>query len=645
MRTWSGEGLEWPGLPILEGPGPSPRVPAATSTNLPDTVRTDLRASRRSVRPTQDADQLTFGEAFDFLEADTGDRDQRLELALRVASGTRGFTVTADNRFGAWAQITKLVDSGSAFAVEPQSSLLVLDYDLAGCSASEKTRRRRGLDRVRSALTAAGIPLIEVSSGRAGHKHVFARIGSADRTARTALEDFCRRAGLDVRTTGVRPPMTPHRSGEIPKLVTPATAPEAIAVLELPAGTADQLRDVCARLGLGGLSSRMRRLLREGYAAAGYESASHGRMALAVAVFSAGYAPDYLLALLNDRSNKLGESFRGRPAAWQAAEIARLEQKAKARLSATALPTSINGRDEAHAHVTRWKLTLPSGKWAGMSGSTDLAVAEGIGRLARAAGGPVFSASLPAVALAGGVSRDTARRALKRLQTAGWLRQIEAATPTMAARFRLRVPDELQQIAGPVSRYLDVEDPDAVAVELRSGNVAEVKVGAVADTDPLDEALVVDLASDLARWAGIGKSAARVLRELASEAGHTVADIAQRLGVTTNAVRLQLRKLAGLGLAVKNAAGWVRGKMKPTRVVEDLGVGGKRAAQAEADELARRYRAALRDRWRAAYQDAVDMVRSGDESRTDELAATFGPKVFSDMMSRIRRRVRRATND
>lgn len=523
-------------------------------------------------------------------------------FAHAISDKSWGLPLDAANRTGARAAITAL--AGRSFAVVPSSDILAIDCDAAG-DPSTTHARLEALDRVRAALEAAGCTPVLIASGRPGHRHLFARVGISPRH-RSALERWCRHVGLDVRTNGIRPPGAPHRSGHPSELLSPAPELALAALLGPPAPGA--LATLCRHLNLGVLSPRMWSVLRDGHVAGGYESPSEARMALAIAAGAAGHSPEWLGTALNDPRNALGTTWRRRGALWQARELSRLWSKAVAWRATHPRPEPFPGRPEALEALEHWRSALAAEEWRGMAGATDLAVAEGLGRLAAGAGGPVTTASLPQIALAGGVSLCTARRSLRRLIGRGWLRQVEAPTPTKASVWRLLVPEHLERRPG-LTDTMPCVEPRA----------------------PDDEA-IADLGADLARWRGIGKSAARVLRELGPEPVAT-ATLAKRLGASTNAVALQLRRLARLGLAMRGAGGWARGRADPRRVARDLGVAGRRAADAAHYAEQRRARAGARERFVEALRDATRAAAAGDGRRFRACAELLPPALRARLWS------------
>jgi DNA-binding MarR family transcriptional regulator len=387
--------------------------------------------------------------------------------------------------------------------------------------------------------------------------------------------------------------------------------------------SAERLLYAAGLLGVQPLSPRMLRMLREGHQAAGYESPSHGRMALAVALAGRGHSVQFLEQALKAPGNALGETFRRRDPRWQGRELGRLWDAALARVRGGWAQPAITGRPDALLRVRRWHHALSFAPWQGKGGATDLAVAEAAARIAFACGGPDFTAGRMTLAVAAGVSESTAGRSLTRLTGRRWLRLIEAPTPNSAGRYRLTMP-----------LGADRRVPDSEVPELGCGPVDPTTgLPAVA----VHGAPEADLGADAARWAALGKSTMRVLRALASGPA-TVRELADRLLLTPNAVRIQLHKLARLDAAVREEGSWRRGPATLEEIEERFGVSGRRERQAAAHAEVRRARAEIRERWRAAYREVRDAVLKGRTGPLPEVEALVGPERLREWRARITRR-------
>lgn len=408
------------------------------------------------------------------------------------------------------------VSSGEAFFVTPRRELLVVDADLPEDPA-RAADVLSSFDLLMEAADRAGVPHLAVASGRPGHRHGYLVAGSGAQRAR--LERWCRERGLDVRTQGVRPPGAPHRltaqmATELVDL-TRAEVSHAVAVLTAPVdgdAVARLAADVCPLA----LPGRVLVAVRHGHAHAGYDSPSHARMALAVAVRARGGSLGLVEAILRDESTPLGATFRGRPVAWQRAELERIWGKAGQWIGAAGRRRDA-GLDDVSAAARAWR-------WAGISGGSDLAVLEHLSRIAHRVRSRVVGAALVDVAVGAGISPDTARAAVRRLAAAGWLRVVSHETARTTRTYELRVPAGAA-VAGPGG-------------------------------PPAEEDTVGDLGADLARRGALGKVTMRVARTITSSPGHTTATLSRALVMTGAAVRYHLRKLVAAGIVERGLRGW-----------------------------------------------------------------------------------------
>jgi hypothetical protein len=479
----------------------------------------------------------------------------RLALATAVATGTARLLAT-DNTAGPTLPIADAVTTGGAFFVTPHPRLLVVDAD-----PTDRPHRAAdvaaALDLLLEAADRAGVPALAVESGRPGHRHAYLVTGTG--TARAALERWCERSGLDVRTRGIRPPGTPHRTLPTTAWCDHLTVDHALATLTSPpdpAATARLAADLCPLT----LPARVMTAVRKGHTAAGYATPSHARMALAVAVRARGGSPGLLRAILEDRTSPLGATYRSRPEQWRAAERARLWDKAGTWITTSDL---VDHRDV----IDQVAAAAASAAWPGKGGASDLAVLEELLRVAARVGTSTPAAALGDLAVGAGVSRDTARAAVRRLHRAGWVRIAAPATPTCATTYQLTVPTGTHTPTGPHTAQIPPRDT------------------------------VGDLGHDAARWAALGKSTTRVLRHLGTTPV-TVADLATQVSMSAASVRHHLRKLAAHQLAARTGTGWVRQvPVDLVQVAHRCGVAGARARQAR--ELA-----AYRDLRRAARASA-----------------------------------------
>lgn len=470
--------------------------------------------------------------------------------------------------------LDEAVTSGRAYFVVPRPDLLVVDADLPQDPALAADRLA-SFDLLVEAADRCGVAHVVVASGRPGHRHGYLLLPAG--RARSLVEQWCRDRGLDVRDRGVRPPGAPHRDGvHVAVPLSPRTGPEVLEVLSGPVDT-DAASRLAHRLMPVQLPARVQSALRHGHEAAAYESPSHARMALAVAIRSRQGPRVLLEMLLGDRSSPLGRTYRARPGRWQQQEVRRLWDKAGDWIQTrpTVGPVALL--------VDRYEMALDANQWRGMAGGTDLAVAEAFAALSRRVGSVTVGFALADLGVAAGISQDTARAAVRRLVSQGWLRVVAEATPRTSRVYRLTIP------AGAV---VDEAPQPRPGRESRAG--------------------LSDLGQDLARWRALGKVSMRVARTLAGKLSGAVftdgpeRDVVRRLAATLAmrpaAVRYHLRKLRKHGLLP--ASGWVvvAGREDLDDLADHLGVAGRREQQATLVREQRARRAEVLAAYRTAWQ-------------------------------------------
>ncbi len=136
--------------------------------------------------------------------------------------------VTGTNGNGGTCTMEVALDDGGAFAVRPHQTILPIDHDHA--------ERQGEFEEIRAAAIVAGLPHIEVESGGEAHRrHLFVLIGEVDPAVRERLVAGCTARGMDCRqgpSDRIRPPFSPHRTGELPVLVHPADPWDAVDVMQ-----------------------------------------------------------------------------------------------------------------------------------------------------------------------------------------------------------------------------------------------------------------------------------------------------------------------------------------------------------------------------------------------------------------------------
>lgn len=483
-------------------------------------------------------------------------KQERLQLARAVARGSFARLLTADNVAGPGMNLHEAVESEQAFFVTPRRDLLVVDVDLPDNSRAS-AEVLASFDLLLDAAQRARVPHTAVPSGRPGHVHGYLVVGTGQNRVR--LERWCRSRGLDVRTSGIRPPGSPHRHSATTGWEPDLDAQEILTALAQAANedaTASLANQLCPIT----LPGRVLAALRHGHARAGYASPSHGRMALAVGVRARGGGRGLVDALLRDESSPLGESFRARELSWQRAEVDRIWNKAGVWIEAGGRPAPIERLREVFAAAQAWG-------WRGASGGSDLAVLEELVRRGAAVPTTTVGASLGDVAVGAGVGLDTARAALRRLAAAGWVKIVAMESARTARTYALQVP---------ASAIVPSGVADAVGVPARDA--------------------LGDLGADIARHGALGKVTMRVARSIMHRPGTAPDELARELSMTVAALRYHLRKLTRANLLARVGDGWTLTGLRAafTSLAARCGVEGARERQEQALKAMRALRAAAR---------------------------------------------------
>ncbi len=324
-----------------------------------------------------------------------------------------------------------------------------------------------------------------------------------------------------------------------------------------------------------------------------------------------GCNPERIFQLLSDPQNKGGfASFRRKrpdPRRWFDQDWARAKRKVASR-------PKLAGRQEAvfMAHTLREEADVMS--WKGTAGASDHAVYDallGIGeQLSKLVD---VGASVRQVAERAGLGRDAASNSLKRLRARGLITQTFSGHGKDPARWNLM----------PSLRSISDNQPHTV-----SDVVGPDCPGGFAD--------------DCWRWRGMGKSKFQVWRLLGTEPVVT-RDLADALGVRPRTVQQHLNRLEEVGLATRQADGWVKGPDTPQQVGELLPTAGAGARQAERHATERQaYREQLR---RFAMRDDKPFVvdpETGEIYSFDELSEDRpSPSRCPSPASGLRRGARR----
>ena len=491
---------------------------------------------------------------------------------LVARRGERARLLDTDNSAEGWIDVAAAASSGVAFFVEVAPWILALDADTHEASVA--------LEDLATDLIEHGHRPVVVASGRPGNRHLFVVLANeAHRShwARLAASD-----GIDVRRH-IRPPLSPHRNGRRVELIYPGGVAEAVDSLAPPPQVSGGRR----------LSANMASLLRHGqHPGRSYTSRSEIVQALATGALNAGWNYARFQNALLDPNNLGGARYqemlardythadRWLQTCWTKAEAFVGRRPAKTEPSKPMLEVLASIRTSATNH-----------RWPGRTASTDRAIFLALCDFAES-GGQIsgFAAGVRAVGIEAGVSSpSTARKALRRLTEAGWIRQLHQGSGSFASLWALSTTP-------PLTANYQQTSPH----QLRETN--PLPTGGCEKGGQVREVHSLDPGNDAFRWASIGKSAGRLLEvlETAPEALSTK-ELAGAVGMSpggTWRVLQRLETVEGLIQRSKQGRAWhyalscdLTAPMLDT-IAEEMGQAGRREQERTryADEMAQRRR-------------------------------------------------------
>jgi hypothetical protein len=493
----------------------------------------------------------------------------------------------------------------------------LLGFDLDAKTSGAASAAARDADVIAGLLTDAGIPHVVCESGPSHGRHVWAALAeSVDAETIATVARLARHlcptldtAPLANPDTGcLRPPGAPHRDGghstvlvgELSALTAPsATAAHVRALAEAlaqlvddaePACTADPKRpiplDDHGRLYLPGprreLPATSRAALHED-AASGDASAVLWRILIGAAAARWRHADiaglvDVEPGLEHVRSSRDRAQRRRRGRIEAAAVLRRQWDKAVRYVATTDRqigddPT-FDGRADAiatHVRGVQERADVAAGRWTHGGGPADRRVLDVLCILALQALSASVEADTRRLALLAGVGRETARTALLRLSSDGWIAQARAAEGPHGARWTIRPTDRVSTDLATGRSQADPRPVGAGAAE-RSTSLAELT------------RRLRDAAHDLFSLGALGHHAGNVYART-GEAPHDVETIARAAGSTIDQAARILDRLTSAGVLVQECSGWRRHKADHRRAAAvRLGVDGRLM------DRARRYR-------------------------------------------------------
>jgi hypothetical protein len=241
----------WQLLPVKATKSSRPDVGAVVRSAASDRMRTDDVAHRPTGSFSDDPVISGLREAFARAIAYRDD----LPVGL----------IGTDNTVSGWVTTAEAVRTSRAFFVDIDLDILAIDCD--------EPSKAETVYEIADELRAAGERPVLLESGQLGRLHLFCRV--RDGALHERLRQRARELGLDVRQA-IRPPLSPHRLGLAPRLISPADPKEALSALQPPYPR--RRRD---------LSPRMQELLEGGHVRGAYRSRSEPIMALALAAVNA----------------------------------------------------------------------------------------------------------------------------------------------------------------------------------------------------------------------------------------------------------------------------------------------------------------------------------------------------------------------
>ena len=321
-----------------------------------------------------------------------------------VKPGGDALLIDSDNESLGLVEIAET--QGRVFAVDVAEDIFAVDFDGASMHV---------IHDLRTELAAWNIHHIFLESGRDGHYHVFARVSDPNRLRELQCRWGSRRKeGVDIRRW-IRPPLSPHRSGLAPRLISPETPEEALRVLRRP--STDSVVEMPR------LADEIDEVLRLGTSAVRtYRSRSEMLMALTVARVNARFSKESIWRLLIDPKNRGGEKLQEmRQRSGERAARRYFGHGYDRALDFVRSSPAFRDRSEAMAALANIERAASRHHWRGRARKTDRVVLIAHLNLASRLGSLSYGFSAREIADAAGVSAATAWRSSARLVKDGWI--------------------------------------------------------------------------------------------------------------------------------------------------------------------------------------------------------------------------------
>ena len=485
----------------------------------------------------------------------------------------RPFYIGPDNvRTGAASSVAEASTSGRSYALRLADDVIALDLDdPATIDAADALAER---------IKAAGWPVLRTTSGRVGHRHLWAVIPSA--VERTIITDDIEALGLPRPRPVMRPPLSPHR-------------------LDLPVTTLDDvplfLAAVEAVRSSVGHGPAWQAILRTGRHSGRDQSGSATVWRVCIGAARDGLTLDDLRPLLADPLNLGGAGYRRRIATrgLDAADrwLGRHVWPSAVERAAHLPPADA---DEARERLTAIANAIEVERWAGMAGATDRAVMAALIARGVARGSMTPVMSYREIAEAAPCGLRTVQRAVTRLIASGWLQVARKGRGTT------EVADDGTRIEVAMATRWRITAPHRARLDHTGGTPPASTSLSVVTTRAHPETL-----ADICRWRGLGLNAPRVLTTLTA-GSMTTDEIAAALNLSIGNLRARLLpKIAAHGLIERTDGRW--------HLTDDLDAAARSAAVSlnlagRTAEVAARHQAE-----RTAFLDHRERTRPNRDAR------------------------------
>jgi hypothetical protein len=470
-----------------------------------------------------------------------------------------------------WVSIGQAVASGRPFAGEVADDIFVFDADTRFQNAA--------LDLIAESLRQHSIVPVIVNSGGLERRHLFAHIASV------TLKDWITKRAHELagdKTVApsrrlIRPPLSPHRSGNSGSLITPSTIEEAIRALQ-PTISRFEPR----------VSRQMLELLRNGdttgrYAKGGSKThRDHAIQAFITSTVGAGWTRYQTWRVLMKESNKLAEKWRQMSVAEARRRFER-SWKAARQLVRSCPPVSrrvdvMRFVEEVVQSLIRFGLRCFRGRAAKSAFAVfcaHLNTAHRLGRLEYTLSERQISEFSRAQ------KRDTVRRANEWLERRKLITRLNPPSRSYGiSRFKLEVTPSA----------FDAHEPSAaIAAETEYGPFSSFTLNEIEESGSTDWAEyrfyydpslrpLPEVFAAARRGLGFATMFAWIVADRVSSA-----EIATRLGISEIAVSRHLHQLKRVGLMVRDGTSWQAIRIPDVldAAAHELGTFGSRKLQRE----------------------------------------------------------------